>query len=75
MTERRFNLDEQIHAVSAVAAGVRAGAEPGEDRIIDYHADALAAAVATLRFMRTHEQTIRDAIRAARELDAAAPRE
>lgn len=75
MTDRKYGLDEQIAAVSAVAAGVRAGAEPGEDRIIDYHAEALSAAVATLRFMRTYEQIIRDAIRAARELDAVADRE
>ena len=71
---RRYSLDEQIAALAVVAAGVRAGAEPGEDRIVEHYAEALAAGLATLRFMQTHEQTIRDAIRAARELDAVAER-
>jgi hypothetical protein len=77
MTAKRYTLDEQIAAMALVVKGFNSavnGGEAYEDRLIEYHAEALSAALATLKFMQTHEQTIRDAIRAARELDAAAER-
>jgi hypothetical protein len=75
MTQRRYTLQEQIAALSVVVAGFKSHVSGGgdhRDEVIEYHHDALAAAVKTLRFMSEHEQTIRDAIRAARELDAVA---
>lgn len=77
MTERRYTLQEQIKALSVVVAGFRShvtGAGEHRDEVIKYHHNALAAAAETLRFVQEHEQTIRDAIRAARELDAVATR-
>jgi hypothetical protein len=74
MADRRYKLDEQIKALAVVVAGFRShvsGGEEHRDQVIEYHHDALAAGLATLKFMQEHEQTIRDAIRAARELDAA----
>jgi len=75
MADRRYTLDEQIKALAVVVAGFRShvgGDDEHRDQVIEYHHDALAAVLATLKFMQEHEQTIRGAIRAARELDAAA---
>lgn len=74
---RRYSLDEQIAALAVVVKGFNSAVNGGdgyEDRLIEFHAEALSAAFATLKFMQAHEQTIRDAIRAARELDAIAER-
>jgi hypothetical protein len=77
MADRRYRLDEQIKALAVVVAGFRShvgGEDEHRDQVIEYHHDALAAGLKTLRFMREHEQTIRDAIRPARELDVVAER-
>jgi energy-converting hydrogenase Eha subunit C len=70
-------LTQQISSLNVLKAGLAAPAITAVeyyDNMTTFHMEVLNEAIATLEFMRAHEQTIRDAIRAARELDAVAER-
>lgn len=77
----KTSIDGQISAAQRIethlsknchAIGRNMGLRPQE---ADYLLVQFRACLASLEFLRDHRDLIRDAVRAAKELDAAAPRE
>jgi len=73
---KRVALSDQIAAVDVAVASIEAVLRERDfyrlyPRMVDFEIDNLRAVARTLAWFQTHEQTIRDAISSARQLDAA----